>query len=45
MENKNKKGAAPTAPKKEELLKRPDPKKQFNFYWIYGIMGVLLLGY
>ena len=40
MENKKNTGA-PTpkngSPKKE-------PKKQFNFYWIYGIIGALLLG-
>lgn len=23
---------------------KPGPKKPFNFYWIYGIIGVILIG-
>ena len=41
MENKNQKGAKPT-PKKGP--NKGTPKKQFNFYWIYAIIGILLIG-
>lgn len=40
MENK-KKGVNPSQQKGNP---KKAPKKQFNFYWIYGIIGVLLLG-
>jgi cell division protease FtsH len=40
MENKNKKGA----PSPQKGSPKKGPKKQFNFYWIYGIIGALLLG-
>lgn len=41
MENNNQKGGKPT-PKKG--TGKGAPKKQFNFYWIYAIIGVLLIG-
>lgn len=40
MENKNKNGA----PSPQKGSPKKGPKKQFNFYWIYGIIGALLLG-
>ena len=40
MENKNKKGA----PSPQKGSPKKGDKKQFNFYWIYGIIGALLLG-
>ena len=40
MENKDKKGA----PSPQKGSPKKGPKKQFNFYWIYGIIGALLLG-
>ena len=30
--------------KKESSGNKKGPKKQFNFYWIYAIIGVLLIG-
>jgi len=40
MENKKKTGA----PSPKNGSSKKEPKKQFNFYWIYGIIGALLLG-
>ncbi len=40
MENNKKKTSAPSPQKGNPK----GPKKQFNFYWIYGIIGALLLG-
>ena len=40
MENKKKTGA----PTPKNGSPKKGPKKQFNFYWIYGIIGALLLG-
>ena len=42
MEKKNTRGGN-SSPNKGNP-KKGAPKKQFNFYWIYGIIGVLLLG-
>ena len=44
MNNNNQRGSQPNPKKGTPNPKKGGPKKQFNFYWIYGIIGVLLLG-
>ena len=46
-ENKNQKKSGGQAPKRPQAPKgnsKGNPKKQFNFYWIYAIIGVILIG-
>jgi len=43
QKNKNK-SATPKGNNSQKTAGKGNPKKQFNFYWIYAIIGVVLIG-